>query len=169
MPVWQQLCTTVYGVIRTYITRFTSTKQHGLACVLLFWLSCTMQTWHLSDMHDDLFYNLLAIYAWTESDCLILNWENIGGREGTKYVLVLQSQFVRKEGNVLFNDTLTAIWIRHMVKDHSDSERGNPLLPMCYSFWLAAKVLLYASFHRQDNAYHGLCYTSRGALAGRRI
>ena len=27
---------------------------------------------------------------------------------------------------------------------------------------------LYASSHRQDNTYHGLCYTSRGALAGTR-
>ena len=31
-----------------------------------------------------------------------------------------------------------------------------------YSFRLAARVLLYASSHRQDNTYHGLCYTSRG-------
>ena len=37
-----------------------------------------------------------------------------------------------------------------------------------YSFRLAARVLLYASSHRQDNTYHGLCYTSRGALAGTR-
>ena len=35
-----------------------------------------------------------------------------------------------------------------------------------YSFQLAARVLLYASSHRQDNTYHGLCYTSRGTLAG---
>ena len=38
-----------------------------------------------------------------------------------------------------------------------------------YSFRLAAKVLLYASSHRQDSTYSGLCYTSRGALAGTRI
>ena len=34
-----------------------------------------------------------------------------------------------------------------------------------YSFWLAARVLLYASSHRQDNTYHSLCYLSREALA----
>ena len=34
-----------------------------------------------------------------------------------------------------------------------------------YSYRLAARVLLYAPSHRQDNTYHGLCYTSRGALA----
>ena len=39
---------------------------------------------------------------------------------------------------------------------------------MGYSFRLAARVLLYASSHRQDSTYHGLCYTSRGALTGMR-
>ena len=38
------------------------------------------------------------------------------------------------EGNVLFNNTLNTfyLWlygVRHMVKDHSDSEKGNPLPP----------------------------------------
>ena len=40
----------------------------------------------------------------------------------------------RKEGNVLFNDALNTFYlqlfgIRHMVKDHWDRERGNPLPP----------------------------------------
>ena len=39
-----------------------------------------------------------------------------------------------EERNVLFNDARNTFYlrlygIRHMVKDHSDSERGNPLLP----------------------------------------
>ena len=34
-----------------------------------------------------------------------------------------------------------------------------------YSHRLTARVLLYAPSHRQDNTYHSLCYTSRGALA----
>ena len=37
-----------------------------------------------------------------------------------------------------------------------------------YSYRLTARVLLYAPSNRQDNTYHGLCYTSRGALAGTR-
>ena len=37
-----------------------------------------------------------------------------------------------------------------------------------YCYRLTARVLLYAPSHRQDNTYHGLCYTSRGALAGTR-
>ena len=37
-----------------------------------------------------------------------------------------------------------------------------------YSFRLIARVLLYAPSHRHDSTYHGLCYTSRVALAGTR-
>ena len=37
-----------------------------------------------------------------------------------------------------------------------------------YSFRLTARVILYAPSHRQDSTYDGLCYTSRGALAGTR-
>ena len=55
-----------------------------------------------------------------------------------------------------------------MVKEDSDSKRGNSLRHMGYSFRLTARVLLYAPSHRQDNTYHGLCYTSRGALDGTR-
>ena len=59
-----------------------------------------------------------------------------------------------KEGNVLFNDALNTfyLWLYGVIH-------------MGYSFRLAAKVLLYASSYRQDNTYHGICYTSRGALA----
>ena len=39
---------------------------------------------------------------------------------------------------------------------------------MGYSFRLAARVLLYAPFHRQDSTHHSLCYTSHGALDGKR-
>ena len=40
----------------------------------------------------------------------------------------------RQEGHFLFNDALNTLYLRlygvgHMVKDHSDSERGNPLPP----------------------------------------
>ena len=39
-----------------------------------------------------------------------------------------------RERNVLFNDALNTFYLRlygvsHMVKDHSDSEKGNPLPP----------------------------------------
>ena len=50
-----------------------------------------------------------------------------------------------KEGNVLFNDTLNTFLnlrlygVRHMVKDHSDSERGNLLLPHRLLFLISSK------------------------------
>ena len=42
--------------------------------------------------------------------------------------------FRERERNVLFNDALNTFYVRlygvrHMVKDHSDSEKGNPLPP----------------------------------------
>ena len=48
----------------------------------------------------------------------------------------------RKEGNVLFNDALNTFYlygIRHMVKDHSDSEKANPLPPHRLLFMINSK------------------------------
>ena len=49
--------------------------------------------------------------------------------------LMMCSHMLFSEGrNVLFNDALNTFYlrlygVRHMVKDHSDSEKGNPLPP----------------------------------------
>ena len=51
-----------------------------------------------------------------------------------------------------------------MVKDHSDSERGNLLLPHRLLFQISSKGSFICI-----NQQTGLCYTSRGALAGMRI
>ena len=53
---------------------------------------------------------------------LLRHWE--GGRER-------RGDEREKEGTVLFNDALNTFYlrlygVRHMVEDHSDSERGNP-------------------------------------------
>ena len=50
----------------------------------------------------------------------------------------------RKEGNVLFNNALKTFYLRlygvgHIVKDHSDSERGNPLPPHGLLFHISSK------------------------------
>ena len=50
----------------------------------------------------------------------------------------------RKEGNVLFNDALNTFYlrlygVRHMVKDHSDSEKGNPLPPHSLLIQISSK------------------------------
>ena len=49
-----------------------------------------------------------------------------------------------KEGNVLFNDTLNTFYlrlygVRHVVKNHSDRERGNPLPPHRLLFQISSK------------------------------
>ena len=56
----------------------------------------------------------------------------------------LYKGFVRKEGNALFNDTLNTFYlrlygVRHMVKDHSDSEKGNLLPPHRLHFPISSK------------------------------
>ena len=51
----------------------------------------------------------------------------------------------RKEGRtVLFNDAVNTFYLRiygvgHIVKNHSDSERGNPLLPHGLLFPISSK------------------------------
>ena len=50
----------------------------------------------------------------------------------------------RKEGNVLFNDALNTFYFRlydvgHMIKNHSDSDRGNPLPPHRLLFPISSK------------------------------
>ena len=56
------------------------------------------------------------------------------------------------------------IWLRTILIVRKETRCRN----IGYSYRLTARVLLYAPSHRQDNTYHGLCYTSRGALAGAR-
>ena len=83
-------------------------------------------------------------------------------------------KYGRKEGNILFNDALNTfyfygymasdIWLRTILIVRKETRCRH----IGYSFRLTASVLLYAPSHRQDSTYHGLCYTSRGALAGRR-
>ena len=58
------------------------------------------------------------------------------------------------------------IWLRTILLVRKETRCRH----IGYSYHLTARVLLhvYAPSHRQDNTYHGLCYTSRGALAGTR-
>ena len=65
--------------------------------------------------------------GYTELFLFAANWYN------KSHVMCYPRLWVR-ERNVLFNDALNTFYrrlygIRHMVKDHSDSEKGNPLPP----------------------------------------
>ena len=102
-----------------------------------------------------------------------LELQSLVTKQNTKYA---GNVSVNKEGkrNVLFNDALntfyfTVIWRRTYGKGPLKIVREETRCRhMGYLSRLTARVLLYASSHRQDSTYHGLCYTSRGALAGTR-
>ena len=57
-----------------------------------------------------------------------------------------------KEGNVLFNDALNTFYftviygVKHMVKDHSDSESGNSLPPQGLLFPIRVAHVPVAGF-----------------------
>ena len=49
-------------------------------------------------------------------------------------------KLTKKEENVLFNTFYLRLYgVRHMVKDHSDSEKGNPLPPHRLLFSINSK------------------------------
>ena len=64
----------------------------------------------------------------------------------------------------IYGYMVSDIWLRTILIVKKETRSCH----IGYSYRLTARVLLYAPSHRQDNTYHGLCYTSRGALAGMR-
>ena len=68
----------------------------------------------------------------------------------------------------LFNDALNTFYLRlygveHMVKDHSDSERGNLLPPHRLLFSISSKGSFICIIPQTG------CYTRRGTLANYRV
>ena len=55
-----------------------------------------------------------------------------------------------------------------MVKDYSDSERGNPLPQHGLLFPVSSKGTFICIIPQTGYTYHGLCYTSRAAVTGMR-
>ena len=77
------------------------------------------------------------------------------------------------DGNVLFNATQHIFFYSYMVSDIwlrtiLIVRKETCCRHIGYSFRLTTRLLLYAPSHREDSTYHGLCYTSCGALAGTR-
>ena len=64
----------------------------------------------------------------------------------------------------IYGYMVSDIWLRTILIVRKETRCRH----IGYSYRLPARVLLYAPSHRQDNTYHSLCYTSRGALAGTR-
>ena len=64
----------------------------------------------------------------------------------------------RKDGNVLFNDAFNTFYLRlygvgHMVKDHSDNERGNLLQPHGLLLLISSEGSFYMH-HSTDRIAH---------------
>ena len=72
--------------------------------------------------------------------------------------------FTMHSTHFIYGYMASDIWLRTILIVRKETRCRH----IGYSFQLTARVLLYAPSHRQDNTYHGLCYTSRGALAGTR-
>ena len=80
-----------------------------------------------------------------------------GRKEGMFYLTTHSTHFI-------YGYMASDIWLRTILIVRKETRSRH----IGYSFRLTARVLLYAPSHRQDRIYHGLCYTSRGALAGMR-
>ena len=81
-------------------------------------------------------------------------------KEGRKEMFYLTTHST----HFIYGYMASDIWLRTILIVRKETRCRH----IGYSFRLAARVLLYPPSHRQDNTYHGLCYTSRGALAGTR-
>ena len=78
-----------------------------------------------------------------------------GGGEREMFYLTTHST------HFIYSYMASDIWLRTILIVRKETRCRH----IGYSYRLTARVLLYASSHRQDSTYHGLCYTSRGALA----
>ena len=90
----------------------------------------------------------------TERRCSIYNSE----REREMFYLTTHST------HFIYGYMVSDIWLRTILIVRKETRCHH----IGHSYRLTARVLLYAPSHRQDNTYHSLCYTSRGALAGTR-
>ena len=97
------------------------------------------QLWGWNNSSTSLLPNISSLTQLLEQDdctppkCGDLSHIPIKGCSSFKYCKAWRQERER-ERNVLFNDALNTFYlrlygVRHMVKDHSDSEKGNPLPP----------------------------------------
>ena len=97
----------------------------------------------------------LDIHNLDQSDSTL---RRIRGREREMFNLTTHST------HFIYGYMASDIWLRTILIVRKETRCRH----IGYSYRLTARALLYAPSHRQDNTYHGFCYTSRGALAGTR-
>ena len=99
--------------------------------------------------------------------CIIsINWRVMCHHINQNWVLCLSQVVVLliKEGRVLFNDALNTfyLWlygVGHIVKNHSDSERGNPLPPLRLFFLNSSKGSFYMH-HPTNRIAHTMVFVT---------
>ena len=109
------------------------------------WLEREIAQWvhPMKDRSDDPPHHERTLYLWATSR------SSIPLERNSHFCGCLFSWRELTGGKVLFNDALNTIWMRlygvgHMVKDHSYSERGNPLSPIyVIVFSISSKDILY--------------------------
>ena len=115
------------------------------------WLACTACPSGVGD-----------VSGWSlETQALLVDWDAgsvAGEREREMFYLTTHST------HFIYGYMALEIWLRTILIVRKETRCRH----IGYSYRLTARVLLYAPSHRQDNTYHSLCYTSRGALAGTR-
>ena len=110
----------------------------------------------------------LILFTFEEGDILVLTFHNhttlnapvSGNEEGRTEMFYLTTHSTHFIYGYMASDK----WLRTILIAREETRCRH----IGYSFRLAARVILYAPSHRQDSTYHGLCYTSRGALPGTR-
>ena len=104
-----------------------------------------------------------------------IKWERENNGHGLQGQLMSRKHRKTNGEIVLSNDALKTfyLWficidsIEHMLKDHSNSETGNQLLPFYgLPFLISSKSSFYMHQHKRDNTYLNYFYTSHGTLVG---
>ena len=125
------------------------------------WFSGVDQTW--TDNAAIGLFTALFFTGWNDKQPILLTmrinfrWSITRGREKCFYLTTHSTHFI-------YAYMASDIWLRTILIVRKETRCRH----IGYSYRLAARVLFYAPSHRQDNTYHSLCYTSRGALAGTR-
>ena len=103
---------------------------------------------HLSKAHK----------TYTRIDKIFVSISLLHGLEREMFYLTTHST------HFIYGYMASDIWLRTILIVRKETRCRH----IGYSYRLTARFFLYAPSHRQDNTYHGLWYTSRGALAGAR-
>ena len=122
----------------------------------------TADTWAITKTLEEIKKKLHLIHWFCRltfvfpSFTLYATWTSIGRKE-MFYLTTHSTHFI-------YGYMASHIWLRTILIVRKETRCRH----IGYSYRLTARVLLYAPSHRQESTYHGLCYTSCGALAGTR-